>query len=91
MLRQYLADKTVDEAFKAGKLVNSAGNRYASDPNYEVNIASTRKKILNKYTDLADTKESTWKLDPEVLDFAQVMRDADSTAKTTVDVPDRRV
>lgn len=91
MLRQYLADKTVDQAFKAGELVNSSGNRYASDPNYEVNIAATRKKILNNYPDLADTKESTWNLDPEVLDFAQAMRDADSTAKTTVTIPDRRV
>lgn len=75
MLKNYLVDKTVDQVLKSGKLVNTQGNRYASDPRYENKLAAGRRHILRNYPELEDTTETTWDLNPDVIDFAQVLRD----------------
>ena len=52
--RSYLVnDKTLFDLLKPGSFVNGIGKRYASDKAYEQKISSIRKRILQKYPELA--------------------------------------
>lgn len=53
MKNNYLADKTIDELLTPGNFVNTKGQRYASDKNYENKVKNLRNKILGKYPELA--------------------------------------
>lgn len=83
MLKNYLVGKTVDQVLKPGKLVNTQGNSYASDPNYENKLAVSRRNLIKKYPDLADTMEHTWNLNPNVIDYKQALKNSDSPNMTT--------
>ena len=45
--------KTLEDLLVPGKFVNDNGDRYASDKNYEKNIAYLRNFIINKFPELA--------------------------------------
>ena len=50
----YLVDgKTLDDLMQPGSFVNGAGNRYASDKNYEGKIKGIRNRIIKSFPDLA--------------------------------------
>lgn len=70
MLNNYLVDKTVQDVLHPGKLVNTAGKRYATDTKYESTLKSHRNRIIRNYPELSDTTESTWDLDTDFDGFA---------------------
>ena len=52
--RSYIVNgKTLFDLLKPGSFVNGIGKRYASDKAYEQKISSLRKRILQKYPELA--------------------------------------
>ena len=52
--RSYIVNgKTLFDLLKPGSFVNGIGKRYASDKAYEQTISSIRKRILQKYPELA--------------------------------------
>lgn len=52
--RSYIVNgKTLFDLLKPGSFVNGIGKRYASDKAYEQKISSIRKRILQKYPELA--------------------------------------
>ena len=54
MNRSYIVNgKTLFDLLKPGSFVNGIGKRYASDKAYEQKISSIRKRILQKYPELA--------------------------------------